>query len=192
MTRDTIKYEALGLFVAQGYDGTSMSDIAGRVKIRPSSIYAHFKSKDELFLAIFADVIAEKLADLEEIKRQAKGGGIEALLHSILMSRVREIETNKNNALFYKRNALFPPAHLKTEIQRSLFAYEDQFTRFLIPSFVEGIEQGEVINERVEKLVVAFYCVLDGLYVLSHYHHLDSYRKVVDDAWSLFWQSIKA
>ncbi len=49
-TRARILHEAIQLFGAHGYAGTSMRDIAQAVGIRPASIYAHFASKEQVLV----------------------------------------------------------------------------------------------------------------------------------------------
>ena len=44
-------------FCARGYDGTSMRDIAADVGIKAGSIYYHFKSKNELLVAVHEEGI---------------------------------------------------------------------------------------------------------------------------------------
>lgn len=44
--------EATGLFVARGYRGISMREIAEAVGISKAGLYYHFQDKEELFLAI--------------------------------------------------------------------------------------------------------------------------------------------
>lgn len=45
------------LFVDQGYVGTSLRQIATAVGIQPATIYHHFASKEELFVAVLVDGI---------------------------------------------------------------------------------------------------------------------------------------
>ena len=52
MSYDAIKKAALELFATQGYEGTSLSQIADKVGIKKQSIYSHFKNKDELYLQL--------------------------------------------------------------------------------------------------------------------------------------------
>jgi len=51
-TREKILGVALDLFTDQGFDGTSMREIAERLGITKPSIYYHFASKEELLLAL--------------------------------------------------------------------------------------------------------------------------------------------
>lgn len=48
-TKERIAREALQLFSAKGYAATSVRDIAAAVGIKDSSLYNHFKSKQEIF-----------------------------------------------------------------------------------------------------------------------------------------------
>ncbi|KAF0845194.1 TetR/AcrR family transcriptional regulator [Nocardia caishijiensis] len=58
-----IRGAALELFVAQGYEATSMSEIGARVGIRGPSLYKHVASKQELLVAIMTDTMDSLLAE---------------------------------------------------------------------------------------------------------------------------------
>lgn len=53
-TRELIIRSSLELFLEHGYENTSMSQIARKVKITKPAIYYHFKNKDELFHEVFS------------------------------------------------------------------------------------------------------------------------------------------
>jgi AcrR family transcriptional regulator len=57
--KERIKREAMRLFVAHGVDAVSMRDIADAVGMKAPSLYAHFRSREdligELFFASYAD-----------------------------------------------------------------------------------------------------------------------------------------
>ena len=48
-TKDKIRHEALKLFSSQGYDAVSVRDIARAVGVKESSLYNHFKNKQDIF-----------------------------------------------------------------------------------------------------------------------------------------------
>jgi AcrR family transcriptional regulator len=52
--RAALVEEAARLFGRQGYDKTSMRDIAAAFGILPGSLYHHFASKEQLFVAVYA------------------------------------------------------------------------------------------------------------------------------------------
>ena len=55
LTRAAIVDAACELFIAQGYHGTSMRQIAQRAEIALGGIYNHFSSKEDIFGAVFID-----------------------------------------------------------------------------------------------------------------------------------------
>jgi TetR/AcrR family transcriptional regulator len=68
------------LFAKRGYDGVSMQQIASDAGISKANIYHHFKSKDELYLA----VLKYALQDMHELLAQLQhidGTSIEQLAH---------------------------------------------------------------------------------------------------------------
>ncbi|MDO5111016.1 MAG: TetR/AcrR family transcriptional regulator [Clostridia bacterium] len=55
-TKERIVSEALTLFSRKGYKGTSVKDIAAAVGVKDSSLYKHFKSKQDILDAIMATI----------------------------------------------------------------------------------------------------------------------------------------
>lgn len=51
-TRDRILDAAMDLFIEQGFDGTSLREIAERVGVTKAALYYYFPSKDEILLAL--------------------------------------------------------------------------------------------------------------------------------------------
>jgi AcrR family transcriptional regulator len=62
-----IRAAALRLFAQQGYDATSMRDIAGAVGLLPGSLYAHIRSKEQLLLEIIEQGIADFRLAMEPV-----------------------------------------------------------------------------------------------------------------------------
>ncbi len=54
-TKDKIYVEAARLFQEKGYPAASMRDLAERLQLRPSSLYSHIRSKEELLEKICFD-----------------------------------------------------------------------------------------------------------------------------------------
>lgn len=88
--RDKLLEAAAQLFSSQGYEATSMRDIAGAVGMLPGSVYYHFPSKEDLFVAVhdegvrqITDSVREAvkgLTDPWERLEAAAAGHMDALL----------------------------------------------------------------------------------------------------------------
>ena len=58
-TKQEILEASLKLFSVQGFEATSISQIAGAVGIRKASLYSHFESKQAILNAIVKDVLEQ-------------------------------------------------------------------------------------------------------------------------------------
>lgn len=56
-TRSRIQRVALELFAEQGYDKTSLRELAGRLGITKASLYYYFKSKDDIVQSLVDDLL---------------------------------------------------------------------------------------------------------------------------------------
>ena len=64
---------AAALFAAQGYEATTMTNIAGRAGASIGSLYQFFPSKEALAEALFARYAERMAAPLEDLAQRARG-----------------------------------------------------------------------------------------------------------------------
>jgi AcrR family transcriptional regulator len=55
-TRQRIQDEALELFAEQGYEKTSLREIAEHLGVTNAALYYHFKTKEEIIVSLFEDL----------------------------------------------------------------------------------------------------------------------------------------
>jgi AcrR family transcriptional regulator len=67
-TRTRIQEIALRLFTEQGYEATSLREIAEELGVTKAALYYHFKTKDD----IVASLVDLRLADIEELLAWAR------------------------------------------------------------------------------------------------------------------------
>jgi AcrR family transcriptional regulator len=85
-TRSRIDSGAAQLFVRNGYDGTSMRDLARNLGLRPSSIYGHVKSKQELLFRVMERLMDEVLVRANEALKT--GGAPEELVRRLVVTNI--------------------------------------------------------------------------------------------------------
>ncbi|MET8449481.1 TetR/AcrR family transcriptional regulator [Streptomyces sp. NPDC005209] len=64
-TRQRIQDVALELFAEQGYEKTSLREIAERLDVTKAALYYHFKTKEEIIVSLFED-LTKPIGDLIE------------------------------------------------------------------------------------------------------------------------------
>jgi len=72
LTKEKIYIEAARLFQEKGYAAASMRDLAERLQLRPSSLYSHIRSKEDLLEKICFDNAHRYLQLMEECLQMPK------------------------------------------------------------------------------------------------------------------------
>ncbi|ABO51517.1 transcriptional regulator, TetR family [Desulforamulus reducens MI-1] len=186
-----IKSVSLSLFAQKGYEGTSLANIAQGVGIRKSSIYSHFEGKEHLFLSVFEDVQKEELEAFINFCQDIKDDSAKGKLYSIFKYYGEMYENNNVEVVFWKRNILFPPEFLKEKLQEKIIFYEKTMSEMVTAIFNKGIINGEIQPRNVEDLLGTFICLIDGMFMESHYYTRQHYQVRLEAVWHTFWAGIK-
>ena len=106
-TRDRILDVALDLFIDQGYDGTSLRQIADRLGITKAALYYHFEAKEDILMALhlrlheFGKTALARLAG-ETVTLQLWGSLVNELLDQMLAQRKIFLMHARNQAALEK------------------------------------------------------------------------------------------
>lgn len=154
-TRDRILDIAMDLFIEQGFDKTSLREIADQLGFSKAAIYYHFQSKDEILLALHMR--------LHEFGRRAmeRFGEAPATLEAwamLLDGVIDEIFENRRLILMHQRNAAAFRLHHADEHDEANQDMEEQFRRVFSDPAVP-------LRDRV-RMVAAVGTIMGGL-VLS-------------------------
>jgi AcrR family transcriptional regulator len=84
---------ALELFSEHGFAGTSLQDIADRLGVTKAAVYYHFRSKDDLLLALVEPVIDELVAMAVETDSVQRGRGVGVARYVDYLLRHRRVAT---------------------------------------------------------------------------------------------------
>lgn len=129
---------AAEVFARAGYHGCSMRDVAERIGMRQSSIYHHFRSKDDILAAICTYGGETFLRNIRAI-RAAEGTPL-AKIEAVIRAHVTPYVLREH----YAYSFVFMRRHLtgtaKVAISRLSRAYEQELEKLLR----EGIKSGEL------------------------------------------------
>jgi AcrR family transcriptional regulator len=106
-TRERILDVAQDLFTDQGFDGTSMREIAERLNISKPAIYYHFASKEEILMALhmrlheFGQAALERLAG-QTVTLQLWGALLDEVLDQMVAQRKIFLMHERNQAALEK------------------------------------------------------------------------------------------
>jgi AcrR family transcriptional regulator len=100
-TRQRILDVALDLFVEQGYEKTSLREIAERVGVTKAALYYHFQSKEDIVLTLHMPVHELMHSAMERLGDSSDSGSWLAFLDWL----IEQLAANSRLFLMYQRNA---------------------------------------------------------------------------------------
>ena len=93
--REAVLRTAIDLFIRQGYDATSISDLAGELGLTKSAVYHHFASKEELLAAALDEALAGLDAVVAEAVATDDGRSAAERLRATVESAVRLLAAHR-------------------------------------------------------------------------------------------------
>ncbi|WP_282939881.1 TetR/AcrR family transcriptional regulator [Paenibacillus sp. RC67] len=192
MTSSTIKSAALRHFARNGYEGTPLSEIAKEVGIKTPSLYAHFRSKEDLFLKLFEDLLQEHAARVGQLLASIQDYSIKEKLFAILQDSCDNYMLSEEKITFLRRAMLFPPTFLQERLQQKFIDIESMFTAPLQDIFSTGIQKGLIRDEPVEELLASYLCLMDGCFLQLFYYGRPQFEQRLEGVWRIYWDGIAA
>lgn len=183
MTASKLQNAALIRFAVQGFDATTMNEIAGDVGIKKASIYAHFRNKDELFLSLIPMMID---SELRYIKAMITGGeNLKAQFYAYLESLDTRFMTS-HDMQFWLRTIFAPPSHLYHESITPMHAFMDELEAYF-SALIADSNLGEVSSGlSVMELTATYMAMMDSLQTELLFGGHEKYEKRFQALWKVF------
>ena len=191
LSSQRIKQAALILFAQRGYEGASLADIIEDVGIKKSSIYNHYKSKDDLFLSVYESCVHEEIQVTKDFFNKHLTN--ETLLPTLKAyiefhsHRIKHIPS----AHFLFRFIIFPPHHLHD----ALLEKSENYFEKLNLQFIEFLNTTETFKafteEQASHFVHLYLVILQGIRLdhLTGGGYLSQTR--LDIAWMYFIKQVE-
>ncbi len=189
--RDAIIEAAAELFADRGYEGMTMKEIARQVGIHVSSIYAHFKSKEELFLQIYRSVLSGHLqlisghTDIPDTYSTKEK--LDELLRSVVRFQLQEAGKMK----IYIRLLLLPSGYFEQDTKDELIKMEQMEHRMFADMLRKGMDRGEIREGDSDALARLLICFMDGLFWEMQRYDEKLFLERFEQNWEQFWRLVE-
>lgn len=138
--REQILETAARLFVARGYDGVSMREIAEACHLSKAGPYYHFKDKEDLFLAILDAHLVELEMLLSGIVAQP--GDVRAKITAYVRAVFTQLPVNHRAIIrlaTQEMGKIHPSARADFDHR-----YQEKFLNYLVEMLETGITSGQL------------------------------------------------
>jgi TetR/AcrR family transcriptional regulator, cmeABC operon repressor len=187
MTKDKIIAAALALFSKNGYEGTSLTEIAKAVGIQKPSIYNHFKSKEEIFLTIYENILWLHVKKVDELMGEISELSAKEQLYQILNVTFEYYIEFEEQSTFVNRAVFFSPEPLKEQLHTQFMESEEAVSTILRSVIDKGIKNGEIRTGNVEDFVMSYYCLIDGIFIELSFYGAEKMKPRISNIWRNFW-----
>ncbi|MBC1538041.1 efflux pump transcriptional regulator FepR [Listeria seeligeri] len=190
MRKEEIKQAALELFASNGFEGTSLADIAGVVGLKKQSIYSHFKDKDDLFLSIMKDAKSTEIDYYRAHLQDSDLSRPDLVLASLLFG-VKNLYDTDAAFQFWLRYGFYPPKHLYDVVQAEISENVSQMEQDFTELFSSWMEQKLIPEQDVETMKEAYMGILDAVIVeIVYVNEPQRTQKKITALWQIFWRGI--
>jgi AcrR family transcriptional regulator len=135
---------ALDLFTEQGFEGTSLQQIADRLGVTKAAVYYHFRSKDDLLDALVAPALADLSALLDEAGHAARESGraklaLRGYLDHLLRHRATAAWLSRDLAALARTSAVRTVQDVEGRLGRLLTGCDDPLARLWSAAVLRGL-----------------------------------------------------
>lgn len=136
LQRERLLRTAAEIFSRRGYRGTSMIDIATLMGLSKPTLYHYYRSKEELLVQLYENVLDESLSSARQIVSDASTP--REALHALIANRVAyTCEHRELLTVFFEEEAELPP-ELAESVLRRRREFEDIVTSVVVQVLKES------------------------------------------------------
>jgi AcrR family transcriptional regulator len=153
-TRKLILDKAAQMFSRQGYQSTSLKEIAAAADMKAGSLYYHFASKEALMVEVL-DQSIQFISDTvgEEIEKLSEGYSFEIGLRAFMRGHLTAILEHPDYTTTTIRNNGQIPKTVQITAHKKREHYEQQWRNLMAQGKTEGVIREE-LDEQLFRLMV--------------------------------------
>lgn len=174
-TRLTILQKAFELIYVKGYQTTSIDDIIATTKVTKGAFYYHFKTKDEMGLAIINEILKPTLASSFIEPLQTEENPLEAI-YNLMDNLLMKNEFLKVEYGCPASNFTQEMTPWNSEFNKALNELTQEWTKAITATIERGKKNGTIRKDVNAKQVTIF--VMSGYWGIRNLGKLESSKKV--------------
>lgn len=159
MSSDLIRKSALRCFSIYGYEGTSLSMITDELGMKKQSVYAHYKSKEDIFMSVLDSVLEEEVDFLREYFSGDFENAADCFDGFITKVKERSLSEKEGNLMFILRTSYMPPEKMREEVSAKTRTYWEE-----LEEVVRSVLKGSFADrDELRSRTLAVTTLMDGL-----------------------------
>lgn len=178
------------MFSNGDYNSVSLADIAKKVGIKKPSIYAHFSSKEELFLSIVDGELHKLYLFLDDTLNNSRCGKAETMIYEFLRKFMEHAAINTSEMKLLNSILYSPPIDLVNQVNNRIAVFNEKILNIELRLMKYGIESGEIKEQNLDKLLYSFTSFIRGNFAMALVEQNFSLEKF-NYCWQIYWDGIK-
>jgi AcrR family transcriptional regulator len=168
--KEAILQAAAGLFSERGFRDTSMSDIARVTGVADGTVFYHFKTKEELFLAVLENFRDRIIKEIERYLRESEFDSGLDMIEGLISFYVYLAGAKNEHLLLLHR----PYPHKLAEVNPTCREDLEDIYNGIVDVFERAIllgqQDGSIGDVSARKTALIIFVMVDGLVRLNAYN----------------------
>jgi AcrR family transcriptional regulator len=157
------------LFATKGFKETSMAEVAAISGTAGSNIFYHYKTKEDIFLAILKSIKDELLSEIEtHISRKHFTSGL-AMLETLVASYLDLAGANTEWFMLLHHRFPYELAAVNPTCREHLEAIYTCFIELFERAIRMGQEDGSIVKTSARKTAMIIFAMVDGVVRFNTY-----------------------
>lgn len=190
-TKNRIRDVSYYYFANYGYEGTSLSQIATKIGVKTPSLYAHYKSKEDMFFYCLDHALESDMKFFKQMLEEYHDLPIRKTLYDLLKNYEERLK-NEILSLFCLRTLYSPPHAFKLQLFNLTNERIFKLGKLLYPFFERAKQSSDLNDLKVEEAVEAYLCLFDGLIIEFMYAGSERFQYRLKASWKAFKSGVFA
>lgn len=190
-TNDKIRYISFRLFLEKGYEATNIREICKEVKIKPSSLYFYYKSKEELFFSIYDEIWSEEIKYIANLKELKQDISPKIKLYYLFKKTMKYYSQDIVKQKFLLRYHLFSPGETVAVIQQKYMFWKNKENEIILGIINQCLEEKILDDSQQPNKYLQRYRMFKSSQVTDMIiSNIKISNQEIEKCWDEFWNCI--